>query len=351
MQGVVNDWAGANDDAVKSLDALLKGGTRAEGVTMLMRDGFNDLGASVERVFNESLWIRGTNLLDGIMFLDGSNAGSSIAFFQQLDKALSGFVSSGKADQAAEMFKRVTDEASRQGIPLARLQEAFPQYAAALEQAKIAQDGMRESTSPTVVAVEDYLAAATSATEATKAYADALKGFASPVLDAREANRKWEESIASSEAALASNGKTLADGTEKGRENARALDGMTTAALDNIGAMQANGASQATLQATLDTSRQRIEAMAVKFGMTKEEARKYAEQVLSIPAARATQISADTSQATRAIKGLFDYWSSKTITLRVAAQQDRVEGRGNGWPHHGPRHGHLRQYSSVALQR
>ncbi|MBK6556152.1 MAG: phage tail tape measure protein [Comamonadaceae bacterium] len=330
MQGVVNDWAGANDDAVKSLDALLKGGTRAEGVTMLMRDGFNDLGASVERVFNESLWIRGTNLLDGIMFLDGSNAGSSIAFFQQLDKALSGFVSSGKADQAAEMFKRVTDEASRQGIPLARLQEAFPQYAAALEQAKIAQDGMRESTSPTVVAVEDYLAAATSATEATKAYADALKGFASPVLDAREANRKWEESIASSEAALASNGKTLADGTEKGRENARALDGMTTAALDNIGAMQANGASQATLQATLDTSRQRIEAMAVKFGMTKEEARKYAEQVLSIPAARATQISADTSQATRAIKGLFDYWSSKTITLRVAAQQDRVEGRATG---------------------
>ncbi len=330
MQGVVNDWAGANDDAVKSLDALLKGGTRAEGVTMLMRDGFNDLGASVERVFNESLWIRGTNLLDGIMFLDGSNAGSSIAFFQQLDKALSGFVSSGKADQAAEIFKRVTDEASRQGIPLARLQEAFPQYAAALEKARIAQDGMRESTSPTVVAVEDYLKAATSATEATKAYADALKGFASPVLDAREANRKWQESIAEAEKALKSNGKTLTDSTDKGRDNARALDAMTTAAIDNVGAMQANGASQATLQASLETSRQRIEAMAVRFGMTKEEARKYAEQVLSIPAARATQISADTSQATEAIKGLFNYWSSKTITLRVAAQQDRVEGRATG---------------------
>ncbi|MBK6382052.1 MAG: hypothetical protein IPF69_01060 [Chitinophagaceae bacterium] len=105
---------------------------------------------------------------------------------------------------------------------------------------------------------------------------------------------------------------------------------MTRAAIDNVGAMQANGASQATLQASLETSRQRIEAMAVRFGMTKEEARKYAEQVLSIPAARATQISADTSQATEAIKGLFNYWSSKTITLRVAAQQDRVEGRATG---------------------
>ena len=325
MQGVVNDWAGANDDATRSLEALVKGGVRAEGVSGLMRTGFDDLGASVERVFNESLWIKGTNLLDGIMFWDGSNAGSSIAFFEQLDKALAGFVQGGKADQAAETFKRLTDEATRQGIPLSRLQEAFPQYAAALEQAKIAQDGMRESTSPTVVAVEDYLKAATSATEATKAYADAVRGFASPILDAREANRQWAESIASAEAALKSNGQTLADGTEKGRENARALDGMTKAALDNIGAMQANGASQGDLQGTLETSRQRIEAMAVRFGMSKAEAQKYTEQLLSIPAARATQISADTSRASAALQGLYSYWSAKTITLRIAAQQDRVD--------------------------
>lgn len=323
MQSVVNDWSGANQDAVKSLDALIKGGTRAEGVTMLMRDGFNDLGASVERVFNESAWIKGTNLLDGIVFWDGSQAGSSIAFFQQLDKALAGFVQGGKADQAAETFKRLTDEATRQGIPLERLQQAFPQYAAALEQAKIAQDGMRQSTAPTAATVEEYVQAASSATDATKAYADALAGFASPVLDAREANRQWAESIASAEAALKSNGQTLADGTEKGRENARALDGMTKAALDNIGAMQANGASQGDLQGTLETSRQRIEAMAVRFGMSKAEAQKYTEQLLSIPAARATQISADTSRASAALQGLYSYWSARTITLRIAAQADK----------------------------
>lgn len=330
MQGVVNDWAGANDDAVASLDALLRKGRDAEGVTGLMRTGFYDLGASIERVFNESAWIKGSNLIDGIMFWDGSEAGSSIAFFQQLDSALSGFVQGGKAEQAAKTFAMLTEEAKRQGIPIARLQEAFPKYAASLGEATAAQEEMRQSTSPTVIAVEDYLDAATQATEATKAYADAIKGFASPVLDAREANRQWAESIASAEAAIKSNGKTLDDGTSKGRENARALDAMTRAAIDNVGAMQANGASQATLQASLETSRQRIEAMAVRFGMTKEEARKYAEQVLSIPAARATQISADTSQATEAIKGLFNYWSSKTITLRVAAQQDRVEGRATG---------------------
>ena len=274
-------------------------------------------------VFNPTFWDSAQAAFSGV---GGRFAEES----KQLDAALSSLVKGGSIDEADAAFTRLAESAAAQGVDIEKLRSAFPQYAAALEQAKIAQDGMRESTSPTVVAVEDYLKAATSATEATKAYADALKGFASPVLDAREANRQWAESIASAEAAIKSNGKTLDDGTSKGRENARALDAMTRAAIDNVGAMQANGASQATLQASLETSRQRIEAMAVRFGMTKEEARKYAEQVLSIPAARATQISADTSQATEAIKGLFNYWSSKTITLRVAAQQDRVEGRATG---------------------
>ena len=324
MQGVVNDWAGANDDAVASLDAFLAKGRDADGVTGLMRSGFYDLGAAVERVFNESVWIKGTNLMDGVMFWDGSQAGSSIAFFEQLDKALSGFVQGGKAEQAAKTFAMLTDEATRQGIPLERLRQAFPQYAAALEQAKIAQDGMIESTAPTVDTVEDYVQAATAATAATKAYADAIDGFASPILDAREANRQWEESIDSAAAALKENGKTLSDSTDKGRENAQALDGMTRAAIDNVGAMQANGESQGRLQQVIGESRAAIEAMAIRFGMSKDEARKYTDQLLTIPAVRATQISADTSRATAAIQGLFSYWSSRTITLRVAAQADRV---------------------------
>jgi len=332
MQGVVNDWAGANDDAVASLDALLRKGRDAEGVTGLMRTGFYDLGASIERVFNESAWIKGSNLIDGIMFWDGSEAGSSIAFFQQLDSALSGFVQGGKAEQAAKTFAMLTEEAKRQGIPIARLQEAFPKYAASLGEATAAQEEMRQSTSPTVIAVEDYLDAATQATEATKAYADAIKGFASPILDAREANRQWQESIAAATAAIEDNRKaqgnhklSTAEQAQAQRDAERALDGMTRSAIDNVSAMQANGASQADLSKTVEASRAQIEAMAVKFGMSGTEARKYADQLLAIPAVRATQISADTSAATRALQGLFSYWSSRTITLRIAAQQDRVD--------------------------
>lgn len=334
MQGVVNGWMGANDDAVKSLDAMLRSGRDAVGVTGLMKDGFQDLGAAVERAFNESAWIKGTNVLDSVMFWDGSQAGTSIAFFDQLDKALAGFVQGGRAAEAAATFKQLTDEAARQGIPVERLAAAFPAYSAALEQAKVAQDGMRESTSPTVVAVEDYLKAATSATEATKAYADAIKGFASPILDAREANRQWAESVASAEAALKSNGRTLADGTEKGRENARALDAMTRAAIDNVGAMQANGASQADLSKTVETSAAEIEKMAVKFGMSKEEAHKYADQLLNIPTQVMTKIAADTTLAYRDIVALaqkLDSLHDRTIYIRTVTTAVNMDSSATGY--------------------
>lgn len=80
----------------------------------------------------------------------------------------------------------------------------------------MSQGGLNKSVSPTVDTVEDYVQAATAATAATKAYADAINGFASPILDAREANRQWEESIDSAAAALKENGKTLSDSTDKG---------------------------------------------------------------------------------------------------------------------------------------
>lgn len=116
--------------------------------------------------------------------------------------------------------------------------------------------------------------------------------------------------------------------------------------------MQANGASQADLSKTVETSAAEIEKMAVKFGMSKEEAHKYAEQILTIPAARATQISADTSQASAAIQGLFSYWSSKTINSPRGRSAEpgrpRIRRR---WTCRWSRIGHVRQHPGAAVQR
>lgn len=47
--------------------------------------------------------------------------------------------------------------------------------------------------------------------------------------------------------------------------------------------MQANGESQGRLQQVIGESRAAIEAMAIRFGMSKDEARKYTDQLLTIP--------------------------------------------------------------------
>lgn len=276
-------------------------------------------------VFNPTFWDSAQAAFSGV---GGRFAEES----KQIDAALVSLVKDGSIDEAEAAFQRLADSAATQGVDIEQLRSAFPKYAASLGEATAAQEEMRQSTSPTVIAVEDYLDAATQATEATKAYADAIKGFASPILDAREANRQWQESIAAATAAIEDNRKaqgnhklSTAEQAQAQRDAERALDGMTRSAIDNVSAMQANGASQADLSKTVEASRAQIEAMAVKFGMSGTEARKYADQLLAIPAVRATQISADTSAATRALQGLFSYWSSRTITLRIAAQQDRVD--------------------------
>ena len=341
MQGVVNGWMGANDDAVKSLDAMLRSGRDAVGVTGLMKDGFQDLGAAVERAFNESAWIKGTNVLDSVMFWDGSQAGTSIAFFDQLDKALAGFVQGGRAAEAAATFKQLTDEAARQGIPVERLAAAFPAYSAALEAAKTASGGAASATAEAVKSADDYVRATTAAKEATSAYADALRGFTSPILDAREANRQWQESIESAAQAIAENEKaqrnhmlSTAKHAAAQREAERALDGMARAAIDNVSAMAANGASQVTLQGVLDESLARIEAMAIKLGMSAEEARKYAGQLTTIPAVVSTQIFAKTKEAYGDIVALaqkLDSLRDRTIYIRTVTTAVNMDSSATGY--------------------
>lgn len=334
MQGVMNSWAGANDDAVRSLETLLASGAKSQGVTMAMRDGFDNLGAAVERTFNENAWIKATNVLDSVMFWDGSQAGSSIEFFRQMDAALSGFVASGRGEQAAKTFKQITDEAERQGIPIERLKAAFPQYAAALEGATSAQIAAKGEVQTTSQAVGEYIERMKGATEQTKAYADALKGISSPILDAREAARQWAESVEAAEAALRSNGKTLDESTVKGRENARALDDMVKKTVSQISAMQANGATQTELQGKLSESRARIEAMAVAFGMSTSQAQAYASQLLNIPANVTSKIAADTTLAYKDIVALaskLDTLRDRTIYIRTVTTAVNMDSSSTGY--------------------
>lgn len=294
MQGVWQKALGASNDAVKSLDAYITLGKDAEGVSWLMRRGFEDLGQQVDQVFNGSIWHNAMAALGeigtGFGLLGTTQADDAIAFFAQLDTALSGFVQGGKADQAVEIFEKVSREAQAQGYSLAQLREALPQYAAAL--AVASTDANSAATAQELVTT-----AITDSKTALDDYMESLKDAGMVQLTANQAARDFEAAIDNAAESLKRNGKTLDIHTPKGRANAEALDAIARAAQDSAEAIYKQTGNQDAAKASLEKGRIALINAAIQMGMTKTAAEKYAESVLKIPATVSTKASLDTREA------------------------------------------------------
>ena len=312
MEGVWLNSKGANDDATRSLDAYIKGGTTAAGVSELMAQEFTGLGNAVNNVLNPSLWHTSgaaiSEWFTGFGIVGSSATDDSLAFFRQVDTSLTNFVQNGRAKEAAKIFGDIANEAARQGYSWDEVRQILPQYSAAVDQAAKAQTGLVNIGPGSVKAWDAQQDAATLAAAATRAaktnlesYVQELKGLNSPALDAREAMMAWEESIDQAAESLKRNGKNIDATTDKGRDNTRALDGMARAAIANITAMQQNGAGQQALQGQLQVSRDALIKTAKQFGLSEPAAKQYADQVLRIPPAVTTTAKLDTSEALAAV--------------------------------------------------
>ena len=98
--------------------------------------------------------------------------------------------------------------------------------------------------------------------------------------------------------------------------------------------MQASGQTQVELQGKLETSRAKIEAMAVAFGMSAPEAKKYADQLLNIPTHVMTKIAADTTLAYRDIVALahkLDSLRDRTIYIRTVTTATNMDSSATGY--------------------
>ena len=345
MEGVWLNSKGANDDATRSLDAYIKGGTTAAGVSELMAQEFTGLGNAVNNVLNPSLWHTSgaaiSEWFTGFGIVGSSATDDSLAFFRQLDTSLTNFVQNGRAKEAAKIFGDVANEAARQGYSWDEVRQILPQYSAAVDQAAKAQTGLVNIGPGSVKAWDAQQDAATLAAAATRAaktnlesYVQELKGLNSPALDAREAMMAWEESIDQAAESLKRNGKNIDATTDKGRDNTRALDGMARAAIANITAMQQNGAGQQALQGQLQASRDALVKTATQFGLSEPAAKQYADQVLRIPPAVTTTAKLDTSEALAAVARLSAEYRTLGHLAQVTAQQaasiDRMRGYAGG---------------------
>jgi hypothetical protein len=109
---------------------------------------------------------------------------------------------------------------------------------------------------------------------------DTLNGI---TLSQRDAQRGYQAALDDASASLKKNGKGLDIHTAKGRANAEALDGIATAATNELVALDASGASAERVERRHSTMRAELIRAGIRFGLTREKAKKYAESVLAIP--------------------------------------------------------------------
>lgn len=300
VQQLTNDLLDAAD-AVGAFDGVVKNNAAEMGNFQSNLSSTGDvLRATFDPGFMDTFTRKGDTFLRTITLgmLDmTTTTDDAAARLGDLDAVLSGLVSGGNAAEADKLFAQFAAAAKESGVSVEDLKSKLPGYTESLAAAGNAAGGAATAADDLAESTYTSAKAARDAADGTATWAEELDQINSPILDARDAARQFEQAVDDASGALKDNGKTLDIGTEKGRKNQAALDGVARAALDQIGAMQANGASQKQLQGTLDTSRDRLYAVGRSFGMSKTEARQYADQVLKTPKSVSTTVTARTEAA------------------------------------------------------
>lgn len=118
-----------------SLESFMATGKATGENAKLLQGSLTDLGGTIAKVFDPSLWHRVTAFNGAFTTLFGmagpSDVTDAIHAFSTLDSGMAQMVTSGHADQASQLFAKVTAEAKKQGVTVAQLADALPQYSAA----------------------------------------------------------------------------------------------------------------------------------------------------------------------------------------------------------------------------
>lgn len=233
------------------------------------------------------------------------------AYFGQMSKRLSQLATID-FKEATSAFHDFVVQTDGSNAAIENLLSAFPEYKAQLigiaaEQGKtnlttqdyidlaqgegpIAQQAFRDATAKSEFALKGFGAAAVDSSGKLAKLADQIRGFGSVTLDANSAARNLEQAIDDATAKFKENGATLDITSEKGRANSAALDAIAKAAAESAAANWTLNGSESELQAGLATSRQSLVDTALQFGMSKDEAQKYADKVLATPEQVMTQV-------------------------------------------------------------
>ncbi|WFE41958.1 hypothetical protein [Micromonospora sp. WMMD998] len=172
---------------------------------------------------------------------------------------------------------------------------------AAQEAAKASGDGLSTGLQELMAGFQGTGDKAAGATTQVRSLQQILDDFANATLDARSANRDFQASIDDATAAVKRNGRTLDSGTEKGRANQAALDGIAQAALRNRDAVLASTGSQEKANAAAARGRSAFIRTAEAMGMSRSAAIRLADKLFAIPNISRT-VTVQTKSAEAAIR-------------------------------------------------
>lgn len=208
------------------------------------------------------------------------------SFFSSVDQGLSDLVNNGQISEAATRFKQISDEAKAQNISVDELQKLLPNYTAAVKKAgdenKTTSGAMSETTG---AAKQQKL----SIDDLVNVY-DKLNG---KNIDVAQSQIEFRRS--------------LGDITESVKTNGKAIDGNSTAALNNRDAiLRAYQAAEQNAKAYADSTGKagdfdkalrsnvgELEKQLRKAGLTKEQIAKLTAEYGKVPGDVKTQLDAN----------------------------------------------------------
>lgn len=150
------------------------------------------------------------------------------------------------------------------------------QYEEATSGTAAAADSASSSTSAQTAATEAQRKAMTGLLEATQAYANELLKLSGDQI-------ALEAAIDDASAAIAKNGRTLDINSAAGRANQTALNSLASAGMSLISTLVQQGASTKAVTAAQQRASSAFVEAAVKAGMTRDAAKKLADQYFAVP--------------------------------------------------------------------
>lgn len=345
-----------------------------------MTEQIDTAGGAIARLNDLSVSDNVNDFMNGFINL-GGKLPELRKSLEGIDSAMSNLASSGSPDLAAKSFKKIADEASKQGVSVETTAKSFPQYMASLQKLsndmKVPLDSQEllnwalgevpQKMKDAAASTEGQAKAAEIAAKQTEEQQKALDDLGISAggailhldrlvtsmissglisLSAKDAARAFEASLDALDESIKTNGKTLDISTEKGRANEAAFDAISGAGLRSAEAMAKNGESNVAVQGAIQGTYDSLIAAAAKFGITGEEADAMARKVMGIPKDvpinTAIQNYADTMAKAQEIKSALDLINDRNVFINIRHQETyerRVIDSGGNEPEGGGLYG------------